>query len=297
MKVVALSAVAPARRFLALGFFDGVHLGHQQVLAEAVRLARESGSVAAAFTFRQHPRHVLSGVEEPKLLTTFEERVELLAEHVDEVIWCDFTPEVAQVEPEAFVQEWLLARLGAQGVTSGDNFRFGHRARGTPQAITEVPARVVAPVQWQGERISSSRIRAAVAQGDMRSAQAMLSRPYFVTAPVARGEGRGATLGAPTANLAIDAIKQAPQTGVYAVWVKRDRQRLAGVANFGVRPTFGGGPVQLEVHLLDRQESLYDETLRVEFVERLRDERRFPNSDALMAQIRVDVEQARACLT
>jgi riboflavin kinase/FMN adenylyltransferase len=229
-------------------------------------------------------------------LTSFEERAELLEQAgLDYLAWCDFTPELAQVAAEAFVSEWLVGRMNARLVAAGPNFRFGHKAQGSPatlQAAGRFEVRIVPPVERDGAVVSSTRIRGLVAQARLDEAALLLSRPCFVTGRVEAGQQVGRQLGTPTANLAVDEWRQYPPHGVYAV-------RCDGwpaVANLGVRPTFGDHRARLEVHLLDRQEDLYGKLIRVDFIRHLRPEQRFPSPDALREQIGRDVAQARACL-
>lgn len=285
---------------LALGFFDGVHLGHQRVLHATLQAAAREGLVPAVFTFRNHPRHVLRPDSGPTLLTTFDERLDLLREQgIQLVFCCDFTPRLAAVPAETFILDWLKERLRARFVAAGPNYRFGHRATGTPDLLMQagLPVDVVPPLVLDGEVVSSTRIRNEVAAGRMEAAARLLSRPYFMTGTVQHGDARGAGLGAATANLPLPPLKQAPPLGVYAVRVRRaDGTPSPGVANFGTRPTFDGGSVLLEVHLLDQTASLYGETLRVSFVEYLRPERKFESTEALRAQIQADVERARRIL-
>jgi riboflavin kinase/FMN adenylyltransferase len=263
------------------------------------RQAEARGLQPAVFTFRNHPRHVLRPGTGPTLLTTFEERIELLqACGVETVFYADFTPELARVSAASFMSDWLSVRMRARAIAVGPNYRFGHQAQGTPASLMQQGFAVdqVEPLAQGAEPVSSTRIRALVGEGRMEAAAALLSRPYFMTGTVERGDARGVELGAPTANLPVDLSKQLPPHGVYAVRVRRRGDLLAGVANLGTRPTFDKKELLLEVHLLDRRESLYGETLQVSFVSHLRAEQKFPDADALRTQIRLDVERARAAL-
>lgn len=288
----------PAGVSLALGFFDGFHRGHQAILAEAAR----SGE-AHVFTFRNHPATVIDSHNAPALLTSFEERVQLLASAGATVVYTEFDRPFSELDPEAFVTTYLKQSLAAHRVVVGHNYRFGFRASGTVKLLHELGTRhgfqttVVDPVIDGEEWISSTRVRRLVGQGEVARACQLLGRPYFLTSVVERGNQRGRTLGTPTANLLLPPHRVAPARGVYAVKVRFQGADHPGVANLGVRPTFGEDRVILEVHLLDHRAELYGERLEVNFIRRLRAERKFPSREALMEQIAQDVEQARNALS
>lgn len=287
---------------VALGFFDGVHLGHQAIMQGARELASEAALEPVAFTFSNHPSTVLTPQEVPPLLTTPEERFRRLEELGLRAVWRGFEAGFSHMAPERFVREVLVERLRARAVSVGPNYHFGYRAEGTPALLQELgPAlglavRVATPQQLGGEIISSSRIRQAVARGDLRFATEATGRPYRVAAPVEAGASRGTGLGTPTANLRIPAGKVEPAHGVYAVWAGTQGRLFPGVANLGVRPTFGGSEPLLEVHLFSFEGNLYGADLEVFLVERLRPEQRFPDAEALKAQIGRDAAAARALL-
>ncbi|MEW6280600.1 MAG: riboflavin biosynthesis protein RibF [Candidatus Eremiobacterota bacterium] len=267
---------------VALGFFDGVHRGHRALLSRA----------DAALTFRNHPAAVLRPDQPLEFLSTFEERVELLGVPA---IWCDFTLEFARQAPGEFIQNVLIQRLDARRVVVGLSYRFGHRAAGTVETLREdgrFEVDVVPAVLEGGEVISSTRIRALLREGQVESANRLLGRPYRLTGVVQEGQRRGRELGAPTANLSLEPGKVVPAHGVYAVVASGH----PGVANLGVRPTFGGGAPVLEVHLLDFEGDLYGRTLSVEFRDRIRGEQKFPDLDSLRGQIARDIEAARRVL-
>jgi riboflavin kinase/FMN adenylyltransferase len=287
---------------VALGTFDGVHLGHRAILGAAVAHARAAGSPALACTFEPHPLEILQAGRAPQPITTLDERLDLIAAcGVDGTVVLDFTPELAAVEPEAFVTDVLVERLLARRVVVGFNHRFGRGARGDAGLLRGLGARlgfhvdVVEPLTVDGVPVSSTAIRAALGRGDLAAAARMLGRPYTLPGKVVAGAGRGRTLGFPTANVAPDRPALiAP--GVYACTAEIAGQSRPAVVNVGVRPTFGEDTLAVEAYLLDFSGDLYGQTIRLTFVSRVREERRFAGVDALQAQIAADVEAARRSL-
>ena len=278
MRIVrGLPSAPPDRRpsAVALGVFDGVHLGHRAILGAAVAHARAIGSPAVACTF---------------------DRLELIAAcGVAAAVVLAFTRELAAMEPEAFVKDVLVDRLDARQVVVGFNHRFGRGARGDAALLRELGARggfgvdVIEPLTVDGVPVSSTAIRAALGRGDLEAAVRMLGRPYTLPGKVVAGAGRGRTLGFPTANIAPDRpVLVAP--GVYACTVEVADQPRRAVVNVGVRPTFDEKTLAVEAHLLDFSGDLYGQTVRVMFRSRVREERRFSSVDALRAQIADDVE-------
>ncbi|HNX35942.1 MAG TPA: riboflavin biosynthesis protein RibF [Kiritimatiellia bacterium] len=305
----------PGPVFLAAGFFDGVHKGHQLVLSSTVERAREVGGQAWVLTFDRHPLAVLAPSKCPPLLCTLEERLSLLeATGVDGVLVLEFTRPLAVQEPETFIR-WLCgkprgdedggsAKLAASAKLSeircGDNWRFGRRASGTPELLAQYGQLygfrvVIVPyAQYQGVEISSTRIRYAVREGRLDDATAMLGRPYSVRDVVVRGRGVGQSLCVATANLQ-PSTEVLPPNGVYAVRVVVDGVTFNGVSNLGVHPTFAETKPEravLETHLLDFDGDLYGKTIEVFFLARLRDELVFGSTEALNRQIAEDVRQA-----
>jgi len=288
---------------VTVGNFDGVHRGHQALVGEAVSAAREASGTAVVLTFDPHPSRVLSPERALTSLMTVDQKAEMLAGlGADRLAVLPFTREVSEKSPEAFAREVLVQALGARQVVVGTNFRFGRGREGDVAGLTALggslgfAVRAVAPVWHREAPISSSRVREALARGEVAPAREMLGRPFFVDGVVTRGEGRGRGLGIPTANL--DVVNETlPRAGVYACRVGLpDGAERAAVANLGRRPTFGGEATTLEAHLLDFEGDLYGHRLRMAFLERLRDERRFPGPDALVAQIRADIAEARRTL-
>jgi riboflavin kinase/FMN adenylyltransferase len=286
-----------------VGNFDGVNRGHQALAALTVARAREAGGAAVVLTFDPHPARLVAPERAPGALTTLAQKQELLAAlGVDCLAVLPFDAAVAALSPEAFAREVLAGSLGARHVVVGESFRFGHGRAGDARRLAALGAELgfsvgaLAPVLEGGVPVSSSRVREELARGAVRAACEMLGRPYFVDARVVGGDGRGRTIGVPTANLDPE-NEVLPARGVYAgrCRVPGAGWRLA-VVNLGERPTFGGGRVTLEAHLLDFDGDLYGAGVRLEFHERLRDEERFSGPPALLARIREDVERARQLL-
>ncbi|HEU4370034.1 MAG TPA: bifunctional riboflavin kinase/FAD synthetase [Methylomirabilota bacterium] len=289
---------APASA-VALGVFDGVHVGHRAILGTAVALARPGGLEAVACTFDPHPIEVLQPERAPRPISSLDERLDLIGETgIDTAVVLTFTREVAAVEPEAFVKDVLLGRLRAREVVVGYDHRFGRGARGDARLLESLGdrlgfrAHVVPPATVDGAAVSSTEIRAALQRGDVAAAARSLGRPYAVTGPVTSGAGRGRALGFPTANIAPDRPLLI-ERGVYLGIVLVDGRRHAAVVNVGVRPTFGESVLAVEAHLLDFTDDLYGRAVRLEFLERLRDEMRFPSVEALKAQVARDIAGAR----
>jgi len=289
-------------RSVTIGAFDGLHLGHREILARLVDDARSAGRPALVCSFEPTPAEALSPDDPPARLTCFRERFELLdAAGVDE-FFCARFRKLRRLEPRAFVEEVLVARLGARHVIVGHDFRFGRGRGGTLEDLRRAGERygfdvtVVEPVVLDGERVSSTAIRAALAAGDLEKAKAMLGRDYSMSGRVIRGLGLGKRLGFPTANISLKR-RRAPVDGIFAVRVGGlGPALLDGVASIGTRPTVGGGRALLEVLIFDFDRSIYGEHITVHFIERLREERHFDGLDALKAQIAVDVGEAKAAL-
>ncbi len=293
-----------AQSVVTVGTFDGVHRGHEALVAEVVGRARAASAPAVAVTFDPHPREVVTGQAVP-LLSTVRERAERLeALGIDRLVVLPFTPALAATDGETFVRRIVCEAIGCGVFVAGHDHGFGRgragdaallRALGAEHGFEVVEAPAVA--LGDGTVVSSSAIRAALAVGDVAQAARLLGRPYAVAGPVEPGEQRGRTIGFPTANVAPEhARKLLPAHGVYAVRVQTPQGAFDGVANVGERPTVGGGPVRLEAHLFGFAGDLYGQPVRVEFVERLRAEQRFPDFSALQAQIREDAANARRLL-
>jgi riboflavin kinase/FMN adenylyltransferase len=284
IEVTSLPDVEPRPRRIAIGTFDGVHRGHQAVIEGA----------DTVLTFDPHPLEVLHPAALPKLIMPFAVKRDVIEGlGVRELVVIPFDREFATVSAEDFVERVLIERLGAEWVSVGENFRFGARAKGDPAMLAaraEFETRVVPLVETDGETISSTRVRALVAAGDMEHARHCLGAPFMVEGTVVEGDQRGRELGFPTANIVPDDRLAIPGHGVYAAFA----DGVPAAVNVGVRPTFDSGRgVLIETYLIDRSEDLYGRTLRVAFVERLRGEKRFAGVEELIAQMRIDVEDAK----
>jgi riboflavin kinase / FMN adenylyltransferase len=284
MQVTMLSEVRERPRRVAVGEFDGVHLGHREVI-------RGSDTV---LTFEPHPLQVVRPEAAPKLLTSLEAKAELIAElGVEELVVIPFDEGFAHQTPEEFIDHILIERLCATRVSVGENFRFGHKAAGDPAMLAadgRFETREVALVEVDGEIVSSSHIRGLVLAGEVELAARFLGAPFQLRGEVIQGDKRGRTLGFPTANIVPDDALVCPGHGIYAA---RTPEACAAVS-IGVRPTFGTGRALLvEVFLLDWDGDLYGRELRIDFLARLRGERRFDSPEALIEQMRLDVERTR----
>jgi riboflavin kinase/FMN adenylyltransferase len=282
--VTSLPEAEPRPRRVAIGTFDGVHLGHQAVIEGA----------DTVLTFEPHPLAVLHPAALPKLIMPFEVKRDVIEGlGVRELVVIPFDREFAQVSAEGFVEQVLLERLGAERVSVGENFRFGARAKGDPAMLESRPefaTRVVPLIEVDGETVSSTRIRALVAAGDVEGARRCLGAPFMVEGTVVKGDQRGRELGFPTANLVPDDRLVIPGHGVYAAFANG----VPAAVNVGIRPTFESGRgVLIETFLIDHEEDLYGRTLRVAFVERLRGERRYAKVEDLIEQMHRDVADAR----
>lgn len=295
---------SPTGTVVTVGSFDGVHLGHQAVIAEVARRAAAARRASVLVTFEPHPLAVINPPAAPPLLSTGPERLEILAQlPLDYVLLLRFDRKLAALAPEEFVRNVLIARCGMQDLVVGYDHGFGRGRSGDVETLRRLGAELgfgvdaVRPVDVGGEPVSSGRIRRAVAGGDLRTAARLLGRPYSVTGRVVRGERRGRLLRVPTINLGgVPPEKLLPPDGVYAVWVEWRGGRVGGMMNQGGKPTFGDGRRSIEAHLFDFEGDLYDEWVRVEWVERLRDVERFGSAAELQAQLWRDEARARALL-
>ena len=287
---------------LALGVFDGVHTGHQAVIARAVEAATRDGGLAGVLTFDPHPIRVIAPGKAPTaLLGTLAHKARVMEKlGVRLFIPLHFDLQLAQMEASEFIEKLTAAPV--KTIAVGEDWRFGHHRSGDVNFLQQEAARrgfkleAVSPVMHDGERVSSTRIRQAIRDGNLATAEQMLGRPYSVSGKVTEGKKLGRTLGFPTANLTTGEA-QLPPDGVWVVRVLLpDGRDLAGVANLGLRPTVGGDRRWLEVHLLDFSGDLYGQELEIRFQKHLRPEIKFPSIDALRLQIRQDADEARRLL-
>jgi riboflavin kinase/FMN adenylyltransferase len=296
-----LEQLAPADRrgAVAIGNFDGVHLGHRRIVKRLLERAHELGGPAIVLTFDPHPVRLLRPDECPPPLTWTERKGRLLADlGVNRIIAYPTDEALLALSAREFFQTIVVESLEARALVEGPNFYFGRHREGNVQSLAELTAEagmtldVVEPVAVDGELVSSSRIRSLIAAGEVAAAARLLTAPYRIRGMVTHGAGRGARLGFPTANLAaVDTLLPAP--GVYAARAWYAGQSCAAAVNIGPNPTFGEQALKVEVHLIDRDESLYGEPLEVEFLARLRDVQPFDSAEALVAQLQLDVNQAR----
>ena len=286
---------------VALGNFDGVHLGHQAVLRRAVEEARKRETRVVAATFDPHPRSVLVPGARLGLLTTVELRREALLRYgADEARVIRFDLALSKKSPREFVDEVLVGEIGAGVVVVGENFRFGHKAAGDVEDLASLmrerggEAHAV-PIKSEdgGSAISSTRIRELLAAGDVREAGMLLGRPFVIRGLVTKGDERGRSIGYPTANVVPDPVQIVPARGVYAGHVKVEDQWHPACTNVGLAPTFGRNEEKVEAHILDFDGGLYGRVLDVSFVERIRAEKRFSGIEELVEQIGRDVREAR----
>jgi len=286
----------------AFGAFDGIHLAHAKILDTAVERARALGVSAVACTFDPHPTAVLRPEKAPVPIATLEENLARIAERgLDATLVIPFTRDFSRIEAETFVDEALVGTLAAREVVVGFNHTFGSGARGTAVLLRELGVRrgfvthVLPPLQVNGLTVSSSAIREALRDGDVEQARAFLGRPYSLTGTVRRGAGRGRTLGFPTANLKPDR-PLVLAAGVYAARARWEDRRAEAVVNIGYRPTFEESQYWVEAYLFDFAGDLYDRTLTLDFLGRIRAEMKFPGVEALTAQVRADMAEARRLL-
>ncbi|MGQ9496895.1 MAG: bifunctional riboflavin kinase/FAD synthetase [Desulfotomaculales bacterium] len=289
------------RIVVGLGNFDGVHLGHQELIRSLVRYARDIGGTPTIFTFHPHPVTVLKpGMALPLLLSQEAKQEFFERLGVEVLLLVRFDLDFARLTPEQFIADVIYGELRAAAVFVGYNYTFGHMGKGTPATLAEYAPRynyhlqVIPAVEVNGLVVSSTHIRNLLQEGNVEEAASLLGYSPFVEGTVVTGDSRGSRLGFPTANLRCPEEVLIPANGVYAVHVRVGRQTFLGVANIGTRPTFAGdGERLIEVHILDFSGDIYGHELRVVFVKRLRGERAFGSADELVAQIRRDINAAR----
>ena len=292
---------------ITIGTFDGVHLGHRALIARTISEATERAARSVVVTWDRHPLMTLRPEAAPRLLSTPERKLELLeGTGIDQVAVLPFTEELSHLSPEDFVDQVLVGGLNARAVFVGEGWRFGHKRAGDMDLLQKLGSEngfEATPVDLAGEdgdAVSSSRIREAVASGHLNVARRLLGRPFDIDGVVVGGDKRGAGLGFPTANIECDPHLAYPSRGVYAGRARVQDSTLLAAINVGVNPTFGGDPevtpVRVEAFLLDFEGDLYEQTIRVEFHQRLRDEMRFASVDDLVTQMHKDVAATRELL-
>ena len=298
-----LAKVKPQREtLLTVGVFDGLHLGHQRLLSHLRDKAQKMGWLSGVITFKSHPQMVLSAESKLLWLSDLESRIGLLRGlGMDVVVALPFNAELAQLTAREFIQ-LLKDHLRMRGLIVGPDFALGRNREGGPERLRLLgqemgfSVEVIPPVVLDGEVISSSAVRQALAQGDVKRVEKLFGRPFSLSGQIVFGDERGETLGYPTANLDVRAEQALPGDGVYVTVAHLDGESLPSVTSVGVRPTFGGGKRLVETHVLDYEGELHGQRLRIDLLDKLRDEKRFGNAEELKAAIRKDVEQARAIL-
>ncbi len=288
---------------MTIGNFDGVHLGHREIFRRVTEKAREISGESIVYTFDPHPVEVLAPERKPLLITPLEEKLRLIGEQgLDVAICAPFTEKFASQPPEDFVKNILYDQIKIRHIFVGHDFTFGKNRRGNIALLKQLGtkwgfhAEMIEAVRLEGTVVSSTRIRELVARGEMAEAKKLLGRFYALTGKVIHGHGRGSRkLGFPTANLKPTGMLF-PKPGIYAVWATLAGDRFEGVANLGYNPTFHDQKFSIEVHLLSFDRDIYGESLRVDFVRRLRDEVKFHGPEELIAQIKKDIAQAEKIL-
>ncbi|MBA4371716.1 MAG: hypothetical protein C0402_02510 [Thermodesulfovibrio sp.] len=284
---------------ITLGNFDGLHLGHQELIRRVIGRAKETGGESMVVTFRPHPLKILCPEKCPPLISIYEEKIKLIEDlGIDVLVKIPFTLEFAGMPPETFVREVLCSMLGAREIFVGANYRFGRERKGTVQTLRDLGrecgfvVREVEQISLGGEVISSTKIRHLLKEGEVDHASRLLGRSYAITGVVVRGDGRGRTLGFPTANVA---PKHAiiPAHGVYAVRLFVRDRFYDGIANIGIRPTFSKETLSIEAFLFAFDEDIYGEEISVYFLEKIRDEKKFGSVEDLIVQIQKDIERAK----
>lgn len=302
-----LREASPDGVCMCIGVFDGVHRGHQLLLAQACHHARQRGLKSLAFTFRHHPLTLLAPPYAPRMLTTPEEKARLIGQNgIDLCLMLEFTPEFAAIPAERFLREIVLETCRARTLTCGPDFRFGYKGEGDLNLLHafgrthDIEVEVCDALTDGRNPVRSTRIRQAIHEGRLEQAMRLLGRPYRLAGRVVEGDRRGRTIGFPTANLQPPENQLVPGDGVYAVRAVLDkgpgRDHFNGMMNIGVRPTFQGDKRLFEVHLFDFNEDLYGRVLTVTFISKIRDEQRFESVEALVEQLKVDETACRALL-
>ena len=287
---------------IAIGVFDGVHIGHRALMRQTAARAKQQRGRAIAATFDPLPIQALAPGAPPSALSDVDERTRLLQEAgANDIVIFHFTKEFAALTADEFVRR-LTSAGEVRQILVGEDFQFGHDRGGDVRTLAAAGSRfgfevvVATPVKLDGEVVSSTRIRNALLVGDVESAARLLGRPYSVRGTVVRGDQRGRALGFPTMNLAVPRERLLPRDGIYALWATVSGQRVPAAASLGVRPTFGGGDRVLEAYLLDWSGDAYGDRIEAAFVKRLRDELRFASAAELSTQIAHDVEETRKAL-
>ncbi len=298
-----LAELSPKKdMLLTIGVFDGVHLGHKYLISQLTEQAGQQNLLSGVVTFHQHPQKILSPQTRLPFLTDLPTRAELLkSEGVEAIITLSFTRELAQLSAHQFVS-LLKKYLRMRGMVIGPDFTLGRDREGSADTLRTLgqamsfSVTVIPPIKVSGEVVSSTAIRKALADGNMKRVVNLIGRPFSLHGCVITGSGRGVGLGFPTANLNVDSEQALPTEGVYATWVYIDDKAYQSMTNIGKRPTFGGSERTVEVYVLDYHSDLYGRELKIDIIERLRSEKKFDTIEELKKQIAEDVEQGRVTL-
>lgn len=287
---------------VAIGNFDGVHMGHQIIFRRASEIARERAGTSIAFTFEPHPLRIIAPERAPPLLTTFRQKIELIEGcGIDMVICADFTQRFADQRPRSFARDILVDLIGVREIVVGFDYTFGRGREGTIAYLKKMggefgfKVHVVDPIKFNDHLVSSSHVRELIEEGNVKRAREFLGRNYSIRGPVVHGHHTGKAIGFPTANLDVDKV-QIPGTGVYAVHILSQGGSYQGAVNIGFNPTFNRDRLGVEVHIFDFDQNIYGKEVEVMFVDRIRSEMTFQSAEELVAQIKKDVQTARAIL-
>ncbi len=287
---------------VAIGNFDGVHMGHQIIFRQTADMARERKGTAIVFTFEPHPLKIIAPERVPPLLTSFRKKMALIeACGIDQVICADFTQQFADQRPRDFAKNILVDLIGVQEIVVGFDYAFGRGREGTISYLKKMgeefhfKVHVVDPIKLKDHLVSSSYVRELIEEGNVKAARDFLGRDYSIQGPVVHGHHTGKAIGFPTANLDTTKV-QIPGTGVYAVRILHEEKTFQGAANIGFNPTFKRDRLSVEVHIFDFHETLYGQDVEVIFVDRIRSEMAFNSADELVVQIKKDIQTAKAIL-
>ncbi len=282
---------------IALGYFDGIHLGHQKLIESAMQIARQKKIKSLVFTFKTHPLSVLAPNHIPKLLFSNEKKIETFESiGIDYLIFPKFTHQIMKMSPENFVQEILVEKLNTQHVIVGFNYTFGYRGTGTPDILMKLGRKygfevtIIEPVQVDHVTISSSLIRKLLLDGDIKKVNKYLGRNYSISGKVIQGKGLGKKISIPTANIEIDNSLALPRSGVYHTKILYRGKIYVSLTNIGINPTFKNHPFTIETHILNFSKDIYNEEIEILFVDRIRPEIKFDSLEDMVAQIKKDIE-------
>ena len=284
---------------VALGNFDGVHLGHQAILKTAIDRARAASGTSFALTFSPMPAKILAPERAPRLILTYDDKIELIRRcGIDGVLMVNFTLELSKLTPRDFVRDFLLGKIGARAIVAGHSVSFGHNRTGNAAVLVELgrefgfEADIVGPIKVGSTEVSSTKVRELILGGDLKNAAILMGRYHFLTGTVVHGRERGREIGFPTANLASD-TECVPADGVYACRMILPDKAYPSICNIGMRPTFAEAQRSIEAHIFDFKRDIYDRKVRLEMIERIRPEQKFASAEELSRQIALDVQRAK----